>query len=147
MFSNSNTSLPPDAAAFQPASAPRGRIDQSNQLPFQTNTTAQNERSMDASYPFPASQGAGNTYMDNSFVWDGSDGSALNSDDRQMQQPPRPPRPPFNPQQIERRLNQIERQQAQFQRELQSLDRRVRMIERRLGFPIPPIGIPGFPPR
>ncbi|MET1247320.1 MULTISPECIES: hypothetical protein [Sporolactobacillus] len=146
MFSNGNTSLPPDATAFQPASAPRGRIDQSNQLPFQAKTTtASNERS-DASYPFPASQGAGNTYMDNSFVWDGSDGPAPNAGDRQMQ-PPRPLQPPFNPQQFDRRLNQIERQQAQFQRELQSLDRRVRMIERRLGFPIPPIGGPGFPPR
>lgn len=146
MFSNGNTSLPPDAAAFQPASAPRGRIDQSNQLPFQANATASNERSMDASYPFPASQGGGNSYMDNSFVWDGSNGSAPSAGDRQLQQQPRPPQP-FNPQQLERRLNQIERQQAQSQRELQNLDRRVRMIERRLGFPIPPIGVPGFPPR
>ncbi|MCQ2008702.1 hypothetical protein NOM01_01705 [Sporolactobacillus sp. STSJ-5] len=142
MFSNGNT-FPQDANAFQPSSAPRGRIDSQNQEAFQnTSSIPQNHPELNPGYPLSARQQAGNSYAENGFIWDGP-----SENSRQMQQPPRPPQPPFNPQQFERRLRQIERQQDLFQRELQSLDRRVRSIERRLGFPIPPVGVPGFPPR
>ncbi|MCO7124893.1 hypothetical protein NIE88_03770 [Sporolactobacillus shoreicorticis] len=135
MFSNSNA-FPQDASAFQPSSAPRGRIDRPNQADFQnTPPTLPNQTDMNQKFPQSAQQ-LGNPYAENSFIW-----NAPSEDKRQMQ-------PPFfNPQQLERRLRQIERQQDLFQRELQNLDRRVRSIERRLGFPVPPIGMPGFPPR
>ncbi|GAY77527.1 hypothetical protein [Sporolactobacillus inulinus] len=145
MFSNEeHSAFPQDVSAYQPASAPRGWIDQTAPNSNQQAATIPSEQSNASSSPFLDTKGTANPYAENGFVWNGS---SQDDASRQFQQPPRPPRPPFNPQQFDRRLDRLERSQARTDREIQNLDRRVRAIERRLGFPIPPIGGPGFPQR
>ncbi|WP_139693553.1 hypothetical protein [Sporolactobacillus terrae] len=144
MFSNEHAAFPQDVSAYQPASAPRGWIDQTAPHFNQQAATIPSEQSNAGSSPFLDSKHTANPYADHAFVWNED---SQDAESRQMHQPPRPPQPPFNPQQFERRLNRLERSQAQTDREIQNLDRRVRAIERRLGFPVPPFGGPGFPQR
>lgn len=130
---------------FQPEMRPNDpeyfREGRPEQPPLQGSITAEN------TFPYTYASEAG---LPASGQW-----TDMPQNDRQL---PRPPQPGDS---LERRLRQIERQQQIFERDLNRLDRRqdrfnqelngierrVRVIERRLGIPVPPVTLPGVPPR